>query len=229
MRTAVIVSFDLIRPGEPATSLALGSLLAALAHEVATGAELDVHHVSVNLLDMQGEAAVEKAEAAVLGLGLSARDAVAVSGYVWSEPLTTRLIERLRAGGFGGTIILGGYQVSYAREEELPALYPGVDLFISGYAEKALCAALTKLERPSQPRVLAEQVDFTALPSPYLGNAITVEEGQGMVRLESKRGCPFRCAFCAHRDLRGNRVHARAADRVRLELDFLAAQRVGKI
>ncbi|HKP77387.1 MAG TPA: B12-binding domain-containing radical SAM protein [Longimicrobiaceae bacterium] len=227
MCTTVVVSFDLIRPGEPPVSLAIGSLLANCADR--PHAELEIRHVSINLLEVEGEAAVDLAEARVLDANLSQEDVVAISAYVWSEPLTQSLIRRLRGRGFAGTIVLGGYQVSYAAKEELPALYPGVDVFITGYGEAALRKALSAPRCTGYPLVLEEPVTFEELQSPYLTGAIPVAMGQQMVRLESKRGCPFRCSFCAHRDLRGNRVHRYSIDRVREELRFMRDHGVGKI
>lgn len=229
MRTAILVSFDLIRRGEAPVALAAGSLLAQLSRDVAAGVELNVHHISINLLDCEAEVALAAAERAIWNLSPSSRDVIAVSAYVWSERITKALICRLREGGFTGTLALGGYQVSYASAEALPMLYPGVDVFITGYGEEALRELVLTGRPAAHPQILSQPVDFESLPSPYLGNTIPVEFGQGMVRLESKRGCPFRCSFCAHRDLRGNRVHPRPVDRVKRELAFFAAQQVGKI
>lgn len=227
MRKVVIVSFDLIRSGESEVSLSVGSLLASLRRDL--GGEFELHHIGVNLLEMDGDTAVARAEEAVLRLDLSEGDTLAVSGYVWCEPLTAGLIRRLRAKGFRQKIVLGGYQVSYARHEDLPRLYPEADVFIVGYAEASLRRAALLPRRPDESVVLTDPVDFAELPSPYLGNEIPVADGQGMVRLESKRGCPYRCSFCAHRDLGTHRVHRHRAERVRLELEFLNAKGVGKI
>ena len=57
----------------------------------------------------------------------------------------------------------------------------------------------------------------------------SVMDGQKMVRLETKRGCPYHCSFCAHRDLNGNKVHAYPKERVYEELSIFKAGSVQKI
>lgn len=228
MRRALIVSFDLIRTGEPEVALSTASLLAHLRHDPAHGKEFEVAHLGFNLLDFPAADTLEAAQEAICKHHLGSLDTIALSCYVWCEPIVKGVISRLRKMGFRGKIVLGGYQISYASREELPSLYPGADIFISGYAEASLREALL-MDRPPAPVVLAEEVDFQQLPSPYLGNDLPISDGQAMVRLESKRGCPFRCSFCNHRDLKRNEVHRHPLERLFLELEFLKAKGVGKV
>src|SRR5262249_51432556 len=58
---------------------------------------------------------------------------------------------------------------------------------------------------------------------------LKVEEGQLRVRLETKRGCPYRCSFCAHRDLQRNRVYFHNTNKVFKELVYLKGKGVKKI
>lgn len=228
MRNALIVSFDLIREGEPETTLSIGSLLASLKSDPAYGAEFEVEHVGINLLTCTTEAAVAQAMDAVHQRGIGTCDTVAVACYVWCEREVCECIRRLRKCGYRNKIVLGGPQISYATRERLAAFYPQADVFITGYAEAALRSAIL-MEKPSAPQVIAEDVAFSDLPSAYLSGEISVAAGQARVRMETRRGCPFRCAFCAHRDLKKHAVHRHPLERATAELDLLATRNVRKV
>jgi radical SAM superfamily enzyme YgiQ (UPF0313 family) len=228
MRKALIISLDLIRLGEPATPLSTASLLAYLRSAPEYGDTFTVEHLGINLLEEERDSEIGAVEAAVRERDPGAFDAIAVACYVWSERVTGELLRMLRRSGFCGTLILGGPQITYASQDDLPMLYPDADIFVTGYAEAALHRAIVDvpLERPA---FVADEVDFDALVSPYLTGALAVAPGQERVRMETRRGCPFRCSFCAHRDLKGNRIHKRPQERVRQELNWLSARGVRKV
>ena len=228
MRKALIVSFDIIREGEPETPLAIASLLASLKSTPEYGDAFTVENVSVNQFLCESEPAVQQAIDAVQQWGVDAFDTIAVGCYVWAEREVTQFIDRLRRSGYQNKIVLGGPQISYAPREQLSSLYPQADIFILGYAEVALRSAIL-MDRPERPGVLAEEVPFDDLPSPYLSGELAVIHGQGRVRMETRRGCPFRCSFCAHRDLKKNVVHRHPRERAMAEWDFLTANRVRKV
>lgn len=66
--------------------------------------------------------------------------------------------------------------------------------------------------------VILRQVDFSLLPSPYLTNTLTLIKNISKVRWETKRGCPFKCNFCAHRDLALKKVKYHTLNKVFQEL-----------
>lgn len=72
-------------------------------------------------------------------------------------------------------------------------------------------------------------MDFTQLASPYLSGELPVPLGAPMVRMETKRGCPYRCSFCAHRDLITSKVHKHPLEKVFQELTLLAERRVARV
>ncbi|WP_269321215.1 B12-binding domain-containing radical SAM protein [Halomonas sp. BC04] len=69
--------------------------------------------------------------------------------------------------------------------------------------------------------------DLLALPSPYLQGTV---QPRTSIRWETQRGCPFRCAFCQHREP-GNRLKHQRFDARRLEreLAMFAAAGVERI
>ena len=50
-----------------------------------------------------------------------------------------------------------------------------------------------------------------------------------MVHWESRRGCAFKCNFCAHRDLKDKGVHLLGMDKIKQELDLFVQKEVKKI
>lgn len=162
---------------------------------------------------------------------------VAFGAYVWGEALLQEVLRRLRAEGFGGRLILGGPQISYS-EGGLELLYPDADVFIRGYGEEALAAlARTTHQEPidgvhwagTLDRRTRASVDLEKLPSPWLTGTIPLYE-QRFIRWETQRGCPFRCAFCQHREA-GARLKRRALGlpRVEAEIDLFCQADVREI
>ncbi|MEZ5993605.1 MAG: radical SAM protein [Planctomycetota bacterium] len=118
-----------------------------------------------------------------------------------------RTLAHLRTMGFRGRIVLGGPQISYAGKG-VAKLYPDAGVFIRGYGELAILQLARSSGRPSIPGVLyagdkdrVEQatLDPADLPSPWLAETILLQRG-GFIRWETKRGCPYRCAFCQHKE-----------------------------
>ena len=200
MKHVCLLSFDLIRPGEAPGSLAIASLLASLKQDERYGQAFHCDHLSINLLTNPSLSAWEVTQALMEMTPLSQLDFLALSCYVWSEFLINPVIACLRQHGFTGAIILGGYQISYTEDALLQQDYPDCQIFLKGYAEASFLQAL--FTSPEDwPLVLNEEPDFSCLPSAYLSGELPLAQGQARVRLETKRGCPYRCSFCAHRDL----------------------------
>lgn len=162
---------------------------------------------------------------------------IAFGAYVWGEALLQQVLSQLRASGFKGRIILGGPQISYSGPG-LEHIYPDVDAFIRGYAEEAL-ATLTTVVKPypipgvhwaGTPDIIAQAtVNLEDLPSPWLTGTIPLID-QSFIRWETQRGCPFRCAFCQHREA-GARLPRRALGlpRIEAEIDLFCASGVREI
>lgn len=217
------------RDKDPRLPLGHASLIAAL-----DAAGIDVHAAchAVNPLAPSPEAlATELLEAA------GAEGDVGVGVYVWNEAIVQRLLPCLRGAGFRGRIILGGPQVSYA-EPGVEALYPDADVFVRGYAEDALVEVLRAVAPTAIPgvhwrgtadRATTATPDLGRLPSPWLGGTVPIGP-HAYVRMETQRGCPFRCTFCQHREA-GARLSRRDLDhdRVRRELALFVERRVADL
>lgn len=225
MRKLMLLTFNWTRDKDPRVPLGHASLLAALEQEAAV--EVHARVWPVNTGDVSADDVVADCLAQARGLAPSQVD-VAIGVYVWGEELVQETLRGLRAGGFEGRIILGGPQISYA-PAGIDALYPEADVFVRGYGEEVLCRLAATPGRPVIPgvhyagevdRVEQAKVDLNALPSPWLHQP-PAALNRGFLRWETQRGCPFKCAFCQHREA-GARLHRRELDedRVLAEVDL---------
>ncbi len=194
----LLLSFDWTRAKDPPMSLGQASIVAKLNQE-----NIPVVHKSWAVNDKHFN--LEEAFKFVMdnaGVGVD----LAMGAYVWHEPHTQTLLHALKREKFPGRIILGGPQISYTKKD-IEAYYPQADVFIRGYGEDVLAKLwLSKLEKPpiagvhyaGEPDLgLSANIDLDHLPSPYLTGII---KPQPFIRWETQRGCPFRCAFCQHRE-----------------------------
>lgn len=224
----LLISFDLVRPGELSPSLAVASILAHQRSDARWRERMTVEHLSINMLVHGGQAQAADFRAQLEAMHIHRFDAIALSAYIWNEYLINPFIALLRALGFTGRVVLGGYQITYRNTEELLQRYPDCQVFISGHSEQAFAELPDHLQRKA-PTFLNVPVDFQHMASPYLSCELPVPMGAGMVRLETKRGCPYHCSFCAHRDLITRSVHKHPLEKVFQELAFLAERRVQRI
>ncbi|MEL6625138.1 MAG: B12-binding domain-containing radical SAM protein [Bacteroidota bacterium] len=225
MKKLLILSFDLIRPGESAMPLAMGSILSYLKMDAGHNVTFTVDHHSVNMLAFEQSPSIDELTPLLLDMNLHEFDFIALSAYIWNEYLTRKLMQMIREKtGFHGAFILGGYQISYTASPERE--YPEASYFIQGYAEESL---LSILKGTVQDRRINIPLAFEQIPSPYLNGIIPIAYGQERVRLETKRGCPYRCSFCAHRDLTHHKVYHQHLDKVFQEIALFQERGVRKI
>jgi len=221
----LIISFDLTRKGESHKPLAIGSIISYLKDDIRYGTEFDLKHLSLNMFNLTKNSSVRDLHKDLSIYDYKSFDYIAISAYVWNEFLINDLIKYLKTEfNFKGKIILGGYQISYSTDPKNE--YPGSNYFISGHAEKALLDIITGSSKNEK---IQGQVDFSSIPSPYLNGEIPILYEQEKVRLETKRGCPYRCSFCAHRDLALNKIYKHDLDKVFEEIAFFKDKNVGKI
>lgn len=233
-RRVVVVAMNWSRDKDPRVPLGHASIVATLAAEP----DIDVRSVVAPVNGRGGRpdvlADLIQAEAGALR---AADIDVAFGAYVWNESLLRGTLAELRRRGFGGRIILGGPQVSYAGPG-LEALYPEADAFVRGYGEEALRAIVRSPDRQriagvhwagSRDTTSRADVDLECLSSPWLTGLIPLT-GQKFVRWETQRGCPFRCSFCQHKEA-GARLRSRelALSRIEAEIDLFCDHGVDDI
>jgi radical SAM superfamily enzyme YgiQ (UPF0313 family) len=128
-----------------------------------------------------------------------------MGAYVWNERPLLSILSSLKKFQFPGRIILGGPQISYLRKSGLlEKFYAEAHVFIRGYAEDALVKLMQaqKIEPISGVHYANTPDDGSStvlnpqtLSSPLLNGIVTP---QPFMRVETKRGCLYRCAYCQH-------------------------------
>ena len=211
-------------------SLSIGSIISYLKSDSGYQRDFSLEHVSVNMIGIQYDDAPDELFDEYLGnVNLKEISLIAISAYVWNEYLINPLTQYLRRNGFAGKIVLGGYQVTYAEADSLNVDYPEVDFFISGYAEKSFLDLIKDKVELRGKSLITSKINFEEIPSPYLHGVIDVIPGQEMLRMETKRGCPYRCSFCAHRDLQNNKLYMGELEKAKAELSLFKEKGVRRI
>lgn len=226
MKKLLIITFDLIRKGEPQTTLSVGYLLSYLKNHEKYKNKFSVDHISFNL-HANPEISIDIVlNKIVKNYDLGLLDYIAIGCYIWADHLINPLLKIIRENGFKNKFILGGYQISYLTD--LETKYPGCQYYIVGNGEEALLGTMLQ-DEPEYPIVKYKPPDVYSLPSPYLSDDIEIVDGQEKVRIETKRGCPYNCSFCAHKDLQNNNIHHHDETIIYEELRHLKSKNVKKI
>lgn len=212
MKKSLFVTFDLIRLNDPPKSLAIASILAALKNNKNLKCEHEFEHLSINLFIK------EEWREKTKSFKFAEYSFIAVSAYIWNDIHINDFLAHLRAKGFCGKIILGGYQITKDTDENYKKRYPQADIFVEGFAELKLLKILTE-----------KSCSLQEMPSVYLTGEIEVKQNMPMVRFETKRGCPYSCSFCRHRDVTDKLILEFDKNRIIEELDFFISMGVKKI
>jgi len=227
LRKALLVTFDFTQRGKSGTGLAAGNLISACRHHPQYNTKFVIEHLPVSMQVAAQDQPTVHAIATMINdkISLVDIDRLALACYVWSSRLIEPLIKECREMGFRGKVILGGYQI---HEASCRALYPSGDFYIAGYAEAALPEAILD-DLAITSRFVKKETDIATLPSPYLDQTISLAQGQDMIHWETRRGCVFKCNFCAHRDLTNKKVHLLGIDKIKQEMDLFKIKNVKKI
>ena len=126
-------------------------------------------------------------------------------------------------------IVLGGPAFSLLPETWMAAL--GADFGVVGEGEAAVCELVATLQRGGQPARIWRQTAAGLQAQTMLGASLRPElcafylAESGILGVQTKRGCPFRCAYCSYPALEGRTFRHRAVDEV--IADFRCLRRQG--
>lgn len=229
MKRLLILSFDIHRAGEPTVSYGLGCIVSSIKARLPEW-QVETHNLDSAFLSLESLSSDVRRQAG--SLNYSEYDAIAISAYVWNEFCINPLISMIKDFGFAGRIIVGGYQITYAQKDQLNKTYPQADIFVSGAGEEGIIEALSR-DDLEMGIVINSTPDFECLPSPYLDGTIPVDSQVYKVRMETQRGCPYTCSFCAHRDLftekGGKSVNQLGKERYAKELEYFRGKGIQRI
>ena len=236
MKKLLFISFDLLREGETKHSLPIASILAYLKSQPEIQEHYEFQHHSINSFEFGTEATDSIFRETFPAEYVQQFQYVALSAYIWNEFATNKLIHYLKSQNKHLKIILGGYQVTYSNLDTLQKEYPAADYFVSSYGENPMLQILrndlpppSKSTTDSYPLYQNQLSDYTLLPSPYLSGEFDVPIGYKMIRIETKRNCPYRCTFCAHKDEADNVVKEFSLERVIAELEWIRDKQIEKV
>ena len=117
-------------------------------------------------------------------------DVVGFSAYVWNIQRVRYLARRLKES-YAPQIVLGGPEVT----PDNPLLNdPHIDHCVHGPGEAAF-AQFLEMTGLAKRSAVAPPDSFQRSPSPYLSVPLE-HEIEGMMLLETTRGCPYHCAYC---------------------------------
>jgi lipid biosynthesis B12-binding/radical SAM protein len=110
-------------------------------------------------------------------------------------------------------MICGGPGFSVMPERILEFLQ--ADYGISGEGETALCDLIARLERGERPQAITQGGAFSLVgdgqaPAAYDPELVEFYQDKGgVIGVQSKRGCPFKCSYCSYPLIEGRRFRQR--------------------
>lgn len=218
----ILVSFDYKKEDSPRTTYAVASLI-----QYSKERKINIVNYSLDMNNILSCNDVETELEKIYTNNMKNINSLAISSYVWSKDYVNYTIEYFKERGFKGKIIIGGYEITYNSVEKLKKEYPKVNIFIPNNAEESLFNAI-KDKKQNNIIFKDDFVDIKKLPMAYSSLAINITKDM-KVNFETKRGCPYSCTFCAHRDLNDTAVLERNIEDIKKELIYLKKINVKKI
>jgi len=232
MNRVLLISFDLLRDGEPPKSYAVSHIVSYAKSQPNNNIDFTIEHLTLDMTSFIEKNQFEIINECLTKFNPREFDIIAISAYVWNEFIISPLIGKIKDNSFKGNIVLGGYQITYTSgAAKLKDLYPQADSFILGYAEQSFHELISSEKFKTDYH--SNVSDFTHLNSPYLSKQIHIEQKQQKIRWETKRGCLYSCKFCAHKEIgelgTKTSVIQHQLEKVDNELDLFKSKSVKRI
>jgi len=175
----------------------------------------------------------------------------AFSVFMWNEQLSLRMAEEIKRRFPDCLVVFGGQQVP-AEAVDYLAQHPYVDVAVRGEGEEIFAALLQRLiesreldsvpdvtwRHPATGRIISNppratvEPDLDRYPSPYL-NGIFDElmkhypQVNFQAIIQTNRGCPFTCAYCAWH--KSSKVRLFSRERVAREIEWCGKNRIAYV
>lgn len=166
-------------------------------------------------------------------------DIYAMSCYIWNMGLTRWLLDRLYDANPDAEFILGGPQVMNHIQDYVTADRENVSV-CNGEGERTFLAYLRQIvsgernfyevpglsfwrdgEMVTTPK--SERIrDLNEIPSPFTTGVFDGGNYSSAI-LETNRGCPFNCGFCAWGSATNDKVYRFDDDRVRADIEWICS------
>ena len=162
--------------------LALYYLRAVLEQNLDGRAEVQIQERSIN--DPYYETLLSISDGPLDGLFFSV--------YLWNEAYVSRLVEDIRAILPDLPIVVGGPQISYAKEDKP---YHHLVTLVKGEAEGLPGVFFTDLTGKKL-QALYRSSPAASFPYPYRRTDFSANLAKRSLYYEASRGCPFSCTYC---------------------------------
>ncbi len=220
MNKVLFITYDFHEEYKPPKSIAV----ATLESYINEFCSIDfVDHHSFNMNDESN--IMFKQTSDLLKLLETEYDFICISLYSWSTRFIDRILDIIRDTQKNVKVIAGGYEVNTSNIDTLIKRYEDIDHFIIGYAETALAALINMQETL---KIIDIKVENNMIPQIYENRIIGVCT-ESIVRLETKRGCPYNCSFCSYKNNDHNKCTTHNFIKVKKELNYLNQIGVRKV
>ncbi len=178
-------------------------------------------------------------------------DVIGFSNYTWNADLNNRLADHVRSLSPQALVVFGGPNINYSDKgvAEFFTSHPAVDFYVPYQGEIPLANLLARFVEVGRDRTqLAGQVIEGAyaydtetstvlrgqipdriknpddIPSPYLTGLLDEFFEFPLIPIvETNRGCPYQCIFCAQGLSSHHQINYFSIERVRAELQYIAS------
>lgn len=220
MDNVLFITFDFHENNKPIKSVAVATLEAYLKMKIQ---DIKIDSFSFN---MNNEYSIMFKQMAALNKKIEVNyDYICISMYAWNMRYIEAVIDLIYSNKSKVKIITGGYEVSFRTIQNLKKEHKRIDHFLIGYAEESLYRLITKEDTN---KVLSYEVNNDAIPGIYYNETIEVDSNC-VIRLETKRGCPGRCTFCAYKNNDHKKITCHDINKVKKELNYLNKIGVRKV
>lgn len=228
MKNLLCVTFDIYKEGEIKKNYGVASIISYLKSKNEYGEEFIAEELSIDISDDETKEPEDNIcrYNAIIESAFCKNEFthIAIGSYIWSFGLVNKIIKTIKHAR-DVKIILGGYEITNTPNEMLKHDFPNADYFIKGYAENSMYLLL----KHEQTKVYSEQQKIALLPSVYLTNNLLIDNDVKMVRMETKRGCPFGCKFCEWSGFQKRKIEEFPIERIEAEVQYFNQYSLEKI
>ncbi|MBR9981036.1 MAG: cobalamin-dependent protein [Desulfatitalea sp.] len=217
----LLLSANTVREPYPVYPLGLDYVAGAIAADHAVQV-LDMNQLPAG---MDLETVISAFDPEIVGISLRNIDNTDITDPKGFIPAYRSLVDRVRRA-CGAPIVLGGSGFTIFPHEIMAALE--ADYGIAGEGER-LALLLKALDRGDDPLtipgVIGRNEGGQPFPAPFVGPvARRFDPGAtyldfylrngGMLNLQTKRGCPFRCIYCTYPRIEGRQMRCEAPEQI---------------
>jgi radical SAM superfamily enzyme YgiQ (UPF0313 family) len=178
-------------------------------------------------------------------------DVIGFSNYSWNADINNKLSQFVKSISKDTMVVFGGPNIDYTPQgvRQFFTSHPGVDFYVPFQGETPFVNLLKKylavnldipklkdglidgvyyydsqLDKPMMGKSIPRLENPDDVPSPYLTGLLDEFFNYNLIPIiETNRGCPYQCTFCAQGLSSNNKINFFSLERVKKELDYISA------